>query len=155
MRDRAAIERLIFVYAERLDAGDFAAVADLFSDAILKASGRVVATDRQAIQRLYESSTRRYEDGTPRTKHVVTNVVIEIDERAEAATARSYFTVFQALPDFPLQVIIAGRYRDAFVREAGQWRFTEREIIPELFGDLSRHLLIEIEAGAPTEKLES
>jgi hypothetical protein len=54
--------------------------------------------------------------------------------------ARSYFTVFQALPDFPLQPIIAGRYHDAFERVDGTWRFADRLILSDLIGDLSRHL---------------
>jgi 3-phenylpropionate/cinnamic acid dioxygenase small subunit len=138
---RSAIERLIFLYAERIDAGDFAGVADLFSDAVIKVSGSVVAADRAAVQRMYETHTRRYDDGTPHTKHVVTNVVVEVDEQSGTAAARAYFTVFQALFDFPLQPIIAGRYLDRFAQMGGEWRFTERDIIPELYGDLSRHLL--------------
>jgi 3-phenylpropionate/cinnamic acid dioxygenase small subunit len=144
MDSRAQIERLIFLYAERIDAGDFEGVADLLADAVVKASGAVVADTRAAVLRMYETSTRRYEDGTPHTKHVTTNVVVEIDETAGTATARSYFTVLQSLPDFPLQVIIAGRYRDRFARESGTWRFKERDLIPELYGDLSRHLLIDL-----------
>ena len=55
--------------------------------------------------------------GTPHTKHLVTNLVIDVDDVAGTASARSYFTVLQSLPDFPLQPIIAGRYRDDFERE--------------------------------------
>jgi hypothetical protein len=44
-----------------------------------------------------------YDDGTPRTKHVTTNIAVEVDEEAGTALARSYFTVLQALPDLPLQ----------------------------------------------------
>jgi hypothetical protein len=144
MDSRTEIERLIFLYAERIDAGNFAGVADLLADAVVKASGGVVADGRAAVLRMYEKSTRRYEDGTPHTKHVTTNVITEVDEASGTATARSYFTVLQSLPDFPLQVIIAGRYHDRFARESGSWRFTERDIIPEVYGDLSRHLLIEL-----------
>ena len=42
--------------------------------------------------------------------------------------------------DFPLQPIIAGRYSDRFERVDGVWRFSERIIHPELYGDLSHHL---------------
>jgi hypothetical protein len=44
-----------------------------------------------------------YVDGTPRTKHVTTNVAIEVDEEAGTAVSRSYFTALQALPDLALQ----------------------------------------------------
>src|ERR1700752_619794 len=131
MDSRTEIERLIFLYAERIDAGDFEGVADLLADAVVKASGGVVADGRAAVLRMYEASTRRYEDGTPHTKHVTTNVIVGIDASG-AATARSYFTALQSLPDFPLQVIIAGRHHDRFALKAGEWRFTERDILIDL-----------------------
>lgn len=137
------IERLLFLYAERIDLGDFDGVADLFAQAVLKGPvGDTGVRGRDAVLALYTASTRRYEDGTPRTKHVTSNLIVEVDDGAGRASARSYFTVFQALPDFPLQAIIAGRYHDRFERVGGLWRFSERRMLPELFGDLSRHLLI-------------
>jgi 3-phenylpropionate/cinnamic acid dioxygenase small subunit len=83
---------------------------------------------------------RRYDDGTPRTKHVTTNLVIDTDESEGTATARSYYIVFQQLEGFPLQPIIAGRYHDAFARTDGEWRLIERVIFCDLVGDLSLHL---------------
>src|SRR5262249_61534549 len=77
--------------------------------------------------------------GLPAPRHVVTNLVVEL-EPSDRAQARSTFTVFQARPDFPLQPIICGRYHDTFARVAGAWRFADRLIVPELIGDLSRHL---------------
>ena len=62
------------------------------------------------------ATTRLYPDGTPGTKHVTTNLIIEIDDQATGAAARSYFTVLQAVPGLPLQPILAGRYRDRFQR---------------------------------------
>ena len=86
---------------------------------------------------------RRYDDGTPRTKHVTTNLVIDADDAAGTATARSYFTVLQQLEDFPLQPVIAGRYHDTFERVDDDWRLTERVILCDLVGDLSRHLTVD------------
>ena len=96
---REAIEHLLYRYAETIDAGDFAGLGELLGACVLKAGGRMLA-DRDAadVQRTYETTTRRYENGTPHTRHVVTNVVVEVDEGAGSATARSTFTVFQALP---------------------------------------------------------
>ena len=48
--------------------------------------------------------------------------------------------MLQARPDLPLQVIIAGRYHDAFAEVDGAWRFTDRLIFSDLVGDLSHHL---------------
>src|SRR3954451_21530458 len=81
-----------------------------------------------------------YEDGTPRTKHVTTNIAIEVDEEAGTAVARSYFTALQALPGLALQPIVSGRYRDRFERRDGEWCFVERRVRTDLVGDLSHHL---------------
>ena len=140
-----AIENLLNVYAETIDAGDFAALGDIFSRAtILAPAGDEGFHGRDAIRGMYETSTRVYEDGTPKTQHNMSNVWIEVDEAAGTASARLCFTVMQQLPDLPLQVIIAGRYRDRFARDENGWYFVERRMIPRLYGDLSRHLLIEI-----------
>ena len=143
---QSEIESLIHLYAERIDRGDFEGVADLFADAVIRAPGRAAgARGREAVQALYESTTRRYpDDGTPHTQHVTSNVRVEVDEAADRASARSCFTVLQALPDLPLQPIIAGRYHDQFERVDGRWRFSERLMLPDLYGDLSRHLLVDL-----------
>ena len=140
---RSAIEHIVYGYAARVDAGDFAAVAALFEHARYRGGGPddPGVEGSAAVQEIFEGMVRRYDDGTPRTKHVTTNLVIDADEAAGTATARSYFTVFQQVGDFPLQPIIAGRYHDRFERAGDDWRLTERVILCDLFGDLSRHLI--------------
>jgi 3-phenylpropionate/cinnamic acid dioxygenase small subunit len=142
----ASIAELVLTYAERIDDGDFEGVADLLADAQLTSpdDGRGQKGREEILQR-YQQWTRRYDDGTPRTKHVTTNLIVDVDEDAGTATCRSYYTVFQAVPGvIALQPIIAGRYRDRFTRSGGAWKFTARHIIVDLVGDLSRHLLIEL-----------
>ena len=79
-------------------------------------------------------------DGKPLTKHMMTNVQINVGPADNHATAQCYITVFQAVPpDFPLQPIFSGHYRDTYEEVAGTWRFTKRDISPDLIGDLSRH----------------
>ena len=143
MEARAAIERLIFGYAERIDRGDFEGVGELFAEGTIAGpDGTPLARGRDEVRQLYERTTRRYEDGTPRTQHQTTNLQLELDEPGGAAGARSYYTVLQALPDFPLQPIVAGRYEDRFECSGSTWRFRERRMFVELVGDVSRHLLI-------------
>jgi 3-phenylpropionate/cinnamic acid dioxygenase small subunit len=80
-------------------------------------------------------------DGTPRTKHVTTNPIIEVDEHAGTASCRSYYTVLQQTDDLPLQTIVTGRYHDRFQRVDGQWRFLYRDLtLIDMVGDVSRHL---------------
>jgi 3-phenylpropionate/cinnamic acid dioxygenase small subunit len=142
--DHVAIANLVFRYAELIDAGDFDAVGELFADAVITAEGADVQwRGAQEVTEMYVNSTRRYDDGTPRTKHVTTNLVVEVDDARERATCRSYFTVFQQTDEVPLQPIIAGRYHDEFERSV-HWRFARRHMIVDLVGDISRHLLIEL-----------
>ena len=141
------IENLLYRYAERIDAGDLEGVAELFTNAeIIAVTQENGVCGYEEVLAMYQCSTRIYEQtGTPCTKHVTTNAIINVDEKGNNASARSYFTVFQALDDFPLQPIIAGRYHDQFERIDGKWRFKVRKMIPELYGDLSRHLLFDAE----------
>ena len=99
-----------------------------------------------AVRAMYDGATRLYEDGSPRTRHVTTNVVIEVDEPAGTASSRSSYTVFQQTDELPLQAIIVGRYRDTFHRVDGRWCFDTREMIVDLTGDLSHHLLFDLRA---------
>jgi 3-phenylpropionate/cinnamic acid dioxygenase small subunit len=137
-----AVRNLLGRYCELIDAGDFDGVADLMAGAaLLEASGREVARGRDQVARLYESTTRRHADGTPRTRHITANSIIDVDEAAGTATARSAYVVFQATDTVALQPIISGRYHDRFARtEDGHWAFTERTITVDLTGDLGDHL---------------
>jgi 3-phenylpropionate/cinnamic acid dioxygenase small subunit len=142
--DRTAITALVFTYAEHLDAGDLAGVADLFADATLRTDGQPGAMHgREEIHTLYTATVMLY-DGRPCTRHVTTNLVIDLDDDAGTATARSYFTVFQARPELSLQPIIAGRYQDLFAKRSGIWSFAERVMFIELIGNLRFHLKPEI-----------
>ncbi|SRR5579884_1141626 len=136
-----ALSNLIGRYAECIDQGDFDGAADLLQEAVVADvdGGRRLA-GRDAIRELFASTARLYEDGTPRTKHVTTNLVLDIDEPSGRATARSYFTVLQAVEGLPLQPILAGRYLDAFERRDGTWRFAERRFAVDLVGDVSHHV---------------
>jgi ketosteroid isomerase-like protein len=140
-----AITKLIYTYAERIDAGDFDGVADIFAHATLTFEGFGDAVEgRDAIAALYARTTRRYEDGTPRTKHVMTNVIVDIAD-GDTAYSRSYFTVLQAVPgELALQPVIAGRYRHTYARIGGSWRFTAMHITIDLVGDLGHHMLFDL-----------
>ena len=83
------------------------------------ATVRSLLTGQDAIQALYAATTRIHPDGTPGTKHVTTNLILDIDDEAGTASARSYWTVLQAVPGLPLQPILAGRYHDRFERAEG------------------------------------
>jgi len=134
------IANLLHRYAEYMDSGDFESAARLFTHARLQlAEGQYV--DADTMLSLWRGMVIVYPDGTPRSKHVVTNPIIEVDETAGTATCRSYYTVFQQTDDFPLQVVVTGRYHDRFERVDGRWRFAYRDYsLMDQVGDLSHHL---------------
>ncbi len=140
-KDHYEIERLIYKYPEYADTGNIDAVGELFTHSRVSSEGGR-ALGAKAYADRYRSFVRIFPDtGTPRTQHVVTNVSIEYDGSPDRARARSYFTVLQAAPAFPLQVIITGTYLDQFEKVDGKWRFAQRDEEMEMLGDLSRHLL--------------
>jgi len=132
-------------YAERVDLGDFEGVAALFEHATYRAEHGGEITSQEgaaAVLATFTAMVRKYPDGTPRTKHVTTNLMVEVD--GDTATSRCYYTVFQQTDELPLQPIIGGRYHDRFERVDGVWRFADRLIFSDLIGDLSRHLLVDV-----------
>ena len=136
MRDADAIAALIFTYAERVDAGDLDGMAALFAHSTYRSHVREY-TGSEELAQVMKGRILLY-DGTPRTKHVTTNLIVDVT--GDTASARSYFTVFQQTADLPLQPIVAGRYHDRFERVGGSWRFADRHVLIDLAGDLSRHL---------------
>jgi hypothetical protein len=146
------ITNLIGRYAERVDAGDLAGAAALFGETgclrhrrqgenqNAKHLDMIEHVGSHAIYNNWKTNMIIYPDGTPRTRHVTTNIVIEVDEDAQRATGRSYCTVLQANAEFPLQVICTSQYRDVFERSTGEWLFAVREIPPTVInGDRRNH----------------
>ena len=146
-----AVANLVHTYAERIDAGDFAGVADLFANAeITTEGGGPVRSGRAQVLAMYEATTRRYGNGTPLTRHVTTNLIVEADDEAGSASCRSSYMVIQGVKGHPLQPIIVGRYHDRFARVDRVWRFAHRHILVDLLGDLSRHLLFDLPPSVGT-----
>jgi 3-phenylpropionate/cinnamic acid dioxygenase small subunit len=142
MTSETEIANLLYTYAEFMDSGDFAGAAHLFRHAVLRVGGEGDGTvDADTMLSLWRDMVIVYPDGTPRTKHVITNPIIDIDDEAGTAACRSYYTVLQQTDDFPLQVIVMGRYHDRFERSDGRWRFSYRDYsMMDRVGDLSHHL---------------
>jgi hypothetical protein len=136
----------LYRYAELIDDGDFEGIGQLLADCEMAGVGMPPMRGARAITRLYETTTRRFDDGTPHTAHVITNPIVDVDVGADrvTATVRSRFTVFQCTDGVPLQPIIAGRYVDGFEKVENGWRFATRYLDPRLVGDLSQHLMIDL-----------
>ncbi|MDJ0785443.1 MAG: nuclear transport factor 2 family protein [Myxococcota bacterium] len=135
-----AIPNLIGRYAELLDAGELGAVARLFEAAEYGLAGGDAVQGSAAVEKLLRGQVRLHEDGSPRTRHLTTNLILEVAEAGDEAHARSSFTVLQHGPERPLAPIVMGRYEDGFDREDGHWRFRSRRIHIDWVGDVSDHL---------------
>ena len=91
-----AIANLLYRYAELMDAGDLDECADLFADAQVvlgdQADGEPPVVDRDGLAAVWRSMVWLHEDGTPRTRHLVSNPIIEVTDDGATATCRSTYT---------------------------------------------------------------
>ena len=141
-----AIEKLIYGYARSVDGAQWDELARLFTHGQVRTnSGDEVAKGGEAVAALWASVNKVHEDGTLRTRHLITNVDIDIDEGAGVATAHSNFMVFQGTAKVSLQPIAGGSYRDRFRRLGDGWWFEEKFIEVALVGDVSDHLAISLD----------
>jgi hypothetical protein len=138
--DRGSIANLVYSLAEAIDAGDLERVEHLFGDGTFTLAGRQSRVGGAEFRDVIASGMRFY-DGSPRTLHIVTNLAIDLDGPEGRASSTAYVAVLQAVPpDFPLQVVMTGRYLDRFTRaDDGRWCFTERAMHVDQVGDTSFH----------------
>ncbi|QCQ92781.1 nuclear transport factor 2 family protein [Rhodococcus sp. SGAir0479] len=142
-----AIRDLAHLYTHLIDEARLEEVADLFAHAVYGQCddtgtplGPVRDRDPEGVLAACRSFVQMH--GTPprpRTKHVVTNLRVDVADDYRSATSLSYFTVLQATEDLPLQPILSGRYFDAFAVRDGEWVFTQRLTCIDLVGDLGEH----------------
>src|SRR5580692_1330539 len=125
-----ACERLAYAYGRALDLGDMNAAADCFAE---KGSFARPMNPGQVIQGREEiRASLLTRPKTLLTKHLTTNVMIDVDSR-ETARGLSYLTMIAttppqgAAPPFvSAGPIFFGEMQDRFVRENGVWKFLER-----------------------------
>ena len=153
LTDADHIRNLLGRYCACIDAADFDGVGALFAHGELAAGDEdapAFVTGAGPIAEFYGRGSRIHEDGTLATKHVVANSVFASPEADGRVVVRSSYVVHQAAKGFPLQPIIAGRYVDTFVQQAGSaeitdatldggWHFVRRHFAVDLMGDLSHH----------------
>jgi hypothetical protein len=147
LSDGDLLRNLLGCYCERVDAGDWDGVGALFADGRLATEdGTVLAAGAEAVAAFYRGITHLH-DGSPRTKHLVADVVIALEgDDDRRSVVRSSYLVLQAVEGaLALQPIVAGRYVDSFERDVDAdegWVWRERRFTVDLQGDLSSHLRI-------------
>jgi hypothetical protein len=133
------IKNLIMSYVELLDLGDLDGLSNVFTRATVHTQGGPSLRGAEEYREFIDNGVQFY-DGIPSTKHMISNVMVEIDNDRQSASARSYFTAFQVRPELPLQPILAGRFHDRLERDHDGWYIVERVIYADLIGDVGYHI---------------
>jgi hypothetical protein len=124
-----ACERIVHGYSRALDLGDMSAAADFFAENGSMARPMAPTQVIQGRESIRAALLTRPK--TLLTKHLATNVMIDVVSRDEAH-GLSYLTMISTTPgDAPAPFISAGpvyfgEFKDRFVREGGEWKFLER-----------------------------
>jgi hypothetical protein len=163
--DRAAsteeITRNILAYSTRIDRGDIEGAAKVITGVKMSISRgqsapevpeeEIPVLSAEDAVGMHTSTMILYEDGLPRTKHIISNIDISFSDDRTSATSRSSYTVLQGMDDFPLQVIVAGRCDDVYERDGEKWTLRVRREYADMTGDLSHHVKPEVLARLATE----
>ena len=139
MGDRDEITALVNRYGELIDTGDIDGVVAMFEHATWRsaATGSVLRTPEE-IRAVYDRIMLY--DGVPRTRHLMTNVTIDLVDGDDDATGRSTYTVLQEVePGGPIAIVVVGRYEDRYHRGSDGWHLTDRLFHIDLSADQSRH----------------
>ncbi len=145
-----SIKALMYTYAECVDLARFDELGELFSHGVLSSTSAADPDDGMSgddVAAFYQATNKVHGDGTLRTRHLASNVVVEVADDGLTATARSYFAVHQGTDALPLQPIVAGRYNDDFALVDGEWRFACRMVIVDQIGDMREHLTFDLSQG--------
>ncbi len=125
-----ACERVIHAYSRALDLGDMNAAADFFAEN--GSFARPMAPDKiiQGREAIRASLITR--PSTLLTKHLATNVMIDVEGR-DSARGLSYLTMISTTPSAGAAPphdsagpIYFGEIKDRFVRVGSEWKILER-----------------------------
>jgi hypothetical protein len=136
--DVHAITNLVHDLALAIDDADGDRIEALMAGAAFQMEDHPEVVGGAAYRRLLERGMVLH-DGSPCTHHLISNLSVRLDADRHHAASRCSVTVLQALPDFPLQVVLTGHYDDSFARDDDGWHFARRRMHVVLRGDTSRH----------------
>ena len=122
------VEQVVRRVARCADRSDIAALVEHFSeDAVLDVGGRITE-GRDAIFEFFGGPTAAPSD-TERSKHVVTNTIVDAD--GDALVATTYFQVLRSWGPANW-----GRYVDRLTESGGRWKIVHRTVLVD--GNLPR-----------------
>ncbi len=125
-----ACERIVHAYSRALDLGDMSAAADLFAEN--GSMARPMAPEQVIQGREAVRASLLTRPKTLLTKHLATNVMIDVESR-DSARGISCLTMIATTPPTDAKPpfnsagpVYFGEFKDRYVRENGVWRFLER-----------------------------
>jgi hypothetical protein len=125
-----ACERVVHAYSRALDLGNMSAAADFFAEN--GSFARPMAPDKVIQGREAIRAALLTRPKTLLTKHLATNVMIDVVSREEAS-GLSYLTMISTTPPAEAAApyvsagpVYFGEIKDRFVREGGEWKILER-----------------------------
>lgn len=125
-----ACERIVYEYSRALDLGDMNAAADCFAEH--GSLTRPMAPDQVIEGREAIRAALLTRPKTLLTKHLATNVMIDVESR-DAARGISCLTMIAATPPeggtppFPASgPLYFAEFKDRYIRENGVWKILER-----------------------------
>jgi SnoaL-like protein len=125
-----ACERIVYAYSRALDLGDLSGAADFFAENGSMARPMMPDQVIQGRETIRASLLTRPKSLL--TKHLATNVMIDVESR-DSASGISYLTMISSTPPADGKPPFSsagpvwfGEFKDRFVREKGVWKFLER-----------------------------
>lgn len=131
--EKDAIREVMARYCHALDAGRFDEVAGLFSEDGEWTTDYDSATGREAIEAMLTRNVPRKGEG-PQRKHFITNIVIKLDGHTADAVS-DYLIIRES--EAGLIPVMGGTYIDRFEKQDGAWRFSRKELVHDIAGDMA------------------
>jgi ketosteroid isomerase-like protein len=128
-----AIRELMATYAQALDACRFADVAACFAGDGEWTTDYGAARGPAEIEAFIRGIVPVKGEG-PQRKHYITNIIIRVD--GDTASSVSDYLIIRESAN-GLIPVMGGTYRDRFVKTAAGWRFSHKELVHDIAGDMA------------------
>ena len=128
-----AIRELMATYAQALDACRFADVGACFVGDGEWTTDYGAARGPAEIEAFIRGIVPVKGEG-PQRKHYITNIIIRVD--GDTASAVSDYLIIRE-SESGLIPVMGGTYKDRFVKTPAGWRFSRKELVHHIKGDMA------------------
>ena len=128
-----AIRELMAAYAQALDGCRFADVAACFAPDGEWTTDYGAARGPAEIEAFIRGIVPVKGEG-PQRKHYITNIIVTVD--GERASAVSDYLIIRESEN-GLIPVMGGTYKDRFVKTPAGWRFSHKELVHDIEGDMA------------------